>query len=176
MASMSRLARVGLVALWASASATSHVMAAAAVSPSTTACSDQADEDACIAAHARDAHEALANHFTDQGSKVAAVCSEFSGSEATACLEHANTLADADLDAAYAAAISATDDGDDPVGWRARLKDSQDAWLAYRDADCGDLVVTEFRGGAGAEPALEACKLGKTEARAADLRSRYGRH
>ncbi len=137
-------------------------------------CSDAADVDACLATNGRSVHERLSSLDSDALRQARDVCGVSDVAEAEACLEHANVLADADLDAAFLAALEMTGDGSDASAWRRRLKDSQDAWLAFRDRDCGDLTMSERNGAPDTEPAVEACRLGKTEARLADLRNRYG--
>lgn len=57
--------------------------------------------------------------------------------------------------------------------WTAALRDSQRAWIAFRDADCGEPIGYEWFGGTGMSLATTTCLEEKTKARTADLRQRY---
>lgn len=108
--------------------------------------------------------------------------------ETQLCMEKAFTEADKKLNAAYQKALSVIDhdDGEDDqdpkakakykADWKARLAAAQRAWIAFRDADCGDLTISEWHGGTGMGPALDACKYDKTVQRTDDLLSRYPLH
>jgi len=100
----------------------------------------------------------------------------------TACMTRALQEADAKLNAAYRKAMSVIDHDDrtpDPDAralWKTRLERAQRAWIAFRDADCGDLTDSEWANGSGANAALPACLYDKTVQRTADLLSRYPLH
>jgi uncharacterized protein YecT (DUF1311 family) len=67
----------------------------------------------------------------------------------------------------------------DPIAktsWKAQLEKAQRVWIAFRDADCGDLTYSEWANGSGASPALAACRYDKTIQPTADLLSRYPLH
>ncbi len=96
-----------------------------------------------------------------------------------ACLHKALDAADAALNAAYRTAmtvIGQDDRGMSPEAkaqWKAHLVASQRAWIAFRDADCGDLTFDEWNNGSGTTGALYACRYDKTVQRTDDLLSRY---
>jgi uncharacterized protein YecT (DUF1311 family) len=109
-----------------------------------------------------------------------APCSEQGSPYAlSACLERAWQAADRDLNAAYRQAQAHIDraceaDAACRTDWRASLQRAQRAWIAYRDADCRELVGYEWRGGTGAGPATLSCLRDRTAERAQDLARRYG--
>ncbi|MDP4021930.1 lysozyme inhibitor LprI family protein [Methylobacterium sp. NEAU 140] len=99
-----------------------------------------------------------------------------------ACLHRALDEADARLNAAYRKALAVID-GDDrgmdaaaKAAWKAQLAAAQRAWIAFRDADCGDLILSEWASGSGATGAQYACRYDRTVQRTADLLSRYPLH
>ncbi|MGD9508502.1 MAG: lysozyme inhibitor LprI family protein [Geminicoccaceae bacterium] len=74
---------------------------------------------------------------------------------------------DAELDAAYARASARLGDDDSA---RKLLVDAQDAWRAYRDADCA--FVTQSTEGGSIQPMVAAnCRADRTRARLAVVRS-----
>ena len=87
--------------------------------------------------------------------------------------------ADAKLNAAYKKALSVIDNDDreqDPKAkatWKVQLAAAQRAWIAFRDADCGDLIFSEWNNGSGTTAALYACRYDKTVQRTAEILSRY---
>jgi uncharacterized protein YecT (DUF1311 family) len=98
--------------------------------------------------------------------------------EQSACLEAALRRADAALNEAYRRAQAAIDaDGmagaADRAAWKRALQAAQRAWIAFRDADCGEVVGYEWHQGSGSGPATLACRLDKTERRARELTERY---
>ncbi|XYD10473.1 lysozyme inhibitor LprI family protein [Methylobacterium sp. NMS12] len=107
---------------------------------------------------------------------------ETSTPSTTDCMNRALQEADAKLNAAYKKALSVIDHDDrtqDPGAkalWRTQLEKAQRAWIAFRDADCGDLTYSEWANGSGANPAVPACLYDKTVQRTADLLSRYPLH
>ncbi|GJD54059.1 hypothetical protein OPKNFCMD_6840 [Methylobacterium crusticola] len=90
--------------------------------------------------------------------------------------------ADRKLNAAYKKAqlvIEQDDRGQDGkarAAWTAQLAAAQRAWIAFRDADCGDLVVSEWNSGSGATAAAYACRYDKTVQRTEEILSRYPLH
>jgi uncharacterized protein YecT (DUF1311 family) len=100
----------------------------------------------------------------------------------TDCMARALQEADAKLNAVYKKAMSVIDHDDrtqDPSAkavWKTQLEKAQRAWIAFRDADCGDLTYSEWSNGSGANPAVPACRYDKTVQRTADLLSRYPLH
>ncbi|ONF46516.1 lysozyme inhibitor LprI family protein [Methylobacterium radiotolerans] len=107
---------------------------------------------------------------------------ETSTPRTTDCMNRALHEADARLIAAYKKALSVIDHDDrtqDPDAralWKTRLEKAQRAWIAFRDADCGDLTFSEWANGSGANPAVPACLYDKTVQRTADLLGRYPLH
>jgi uncharacterized protein YecT (DUF1311 family) len=84
--------------------------------------------------------------------------------------------ADAKLNEAYRRAVKAIEssDPDHAAAWKAELKKVEQAWIAFRDADCCALTAYEWSHGTGMGAATEHCLLDKTEARTRELESRYG--
>jgi uncharacterized protein YecT (DUF1311 family) len=100
--------------------------------------------------------------------------------EISQCYERALQRADAELNRAYQTALrGARDDSALPPAqkgrWEAALRDAQRKWVAFRDADCKELIGYEWYGGTGMGSAMLACMLGKTRARTKELMDRYGR-
>ncbi len=96
-----------------------------------------------------------------------------------ACGEKSLDAADAALNAAYKIALSKIAAGEDvpprdPKSWTGKLKASQRAWLAFRDADCQDLVALENGGGTMTAGEILGCLTELTEARTKVLMARYG--
>lgn len=96
------------------------------------------------------------------------------------CAEKDFDAADKDLNAAYAAALASTKTRDldkpyDAKSFEAAMRESQRAWLAYRDADCKDLVAQEWTGGTGAAAAILGCMTEKTAQRTKELRERFSK-
>ena len=86
--------------------------------------------------------------------------------------------ADAELNAVYAkvrARIAKTEAGPpyDAKSFEEALRKSQRAWVAYRDADCKDLVPMSWTGGSGTSGEVLGCMTSKTKARTKDLAERY---
>ena len=99
--------------------------------------------------------------------------------ELNACAETELTKADAALNEIYKKALThiAANGGDKPYdskSWEEALRKSQRAWVAYRDADCKDLVPMSWTGGTATSGEVLGCLKEKTEARAKDLKDRYG--
>ena len=94
------------------------------------------------------------------------------------CGERALEKADSELNAAYAKVlVKVTRDAADPPfdakTWDAKLRVSQRAWIAFRDADCKELVPMAWTGGSGASAEVLGCLEAKTHARTKELLERY---
>ena len=107
---------------------------------------------------------------------AAAACDKLATIAQSGCLEKLANAADARLNEAYRLAIKTIESSaaDHAAEWKAELKKTQQAWIAFRDADCGALTAYEWGHGTGMGAATEHCILDKTEARARELASRYG--
>jgi uncharacterized protein YecT (DUF1311 family) len=97
------------------------------------------------------------------------------------CADKNFQAADKKLNAAYAAALASIRmrDLDGTYGaksFEAAMRASQRAWLAYRDADCKDLVPQEWSGGSGTTSAVLGCMTQKTIERTKGLKERYEEH
>jgi uncharacterized protein YecT (DUF1311 family) len=97
------------------------------------------------------------------------------------CAEKDFQAADKTLNTAYEAALASIKGRDlekpyDAKSFEAALRASQRAWLAYRDADCKDLVAQEWSGGSGTTSASLGCMTEKTMQRTKELKERYGEH
>jgi uncharacterized protein YecT (DUF1311 family) len=110
-----------------------------------------------------------------QQSSAESACVALPAAAQSGCLEKLAEAADAKLNEVYRRAISAIEksDGNDIAAWKAELKKAQQAWIAFRDADCGDLVGYEWGHGTGMGAATESCLLEKTEQRTRELVARY---
>jgi uncharacterized protein YecT (DUF1311 family) len=96
------------------------------------------------------------------------------------CADRDFQAADKSLNAAYEAALASikTRDLDKPYdakSFEAALRAAQRAWLAYRDADCKDLVAQEWSGGSGTTSAVLGCMTEKTIERTKELKDRYAK-
>jgi uncharacterized protein YecT (DUF1311 family) len=97
------------------------------------------------------------------------------------CAEKEFDDADKSLNSAYATALKFVKERNlekphDAKSFEDALRASQRAWLAYRDADCKDLVAQEWSGGTGTTAASLECMTAKTVARTKDLKDRYEEH
>lgn len=97
------------------------------------------------------------------------------------CADKDFQAADKSLNEAYAAALASIKTRDlekpyDAKSFEAAMRASQRAWLAYRDADCKDLVPQEWSGGSGTTSAVLGCMTEKTMQRTKDLKERYRQH
>jgi len=108
-------------------------------------------------------------------SAAAAACDKLATIAQSGCLEKLANAADAKLNEVYRRAIKTIEstDPDHAAEWKAELKKAQQAWIAFRDADCGALTGYEWSHGTGMGAATEHCILDKTEARTRELASRY---
>jgi uncharacterized protein YecT (DUF1311 family) len=102
-----------------------------------------------------------------------------STAEDAECLSRALSVADAALNRIYARALAtiAADPDSDPKrkkDWADALRSAERAWMAFRDADCGDpLIPDEWHDGSGAGPAMLECRVDLTEARTREIAQRY---
>lgn len=104
-----------------------------------------------------------------------AACNKLATIAQSGCLEKLANAADAKLNEVYRRAVKTIDSSDPEHGaaWKAELKKAQQAWIAFRDADCDALTAYEWSDGTGMGAATENCILEKTEARSRELASRY---
>ncbi len=98
--------------------------------------------------------------------------------EMNICAERDLEKADAALNATYAkvlAKIAASNQEKpyDAKSWEEALRKSQRAWIAFRDADCKDLVPMAWTGGSGTTADVLGCLIEKTEARTQELEQRF---
>ncbi len=128
----------------------------------------------CIYRHGEAAAKTLLPAYADLASKLDTACSDVPSPGMSACLERAEQIANDQLNKAYGYAMKSIGNGAAGYKWRERLKLAQQAWLRFREADCGDLTISEWSGRAGMGPAIITCQLGHTEARVAELNRRYG--
>jgi uncharacterized protein YecT (DUF1311 family) len=94
------------------------------------------------------------------------------------CADQDFKASDARLNAAYKKVIAQIADGDlekpyDRDSWDKALRESQRAWVAFRDADCRALVPIEWSGGTGTTSAVLGCMTAKTDARTKEFVDRY---
>jgi uncharacterized protein YecT (DUF1311 family) len=110
-----------------------------------------------------------------QESAAAAVCDKLATNAQSGCLEKLANAADTKLNEVYRRAIKTIEstDPDHAAEWKVELKKAQQAWIAFRDADCGALTAYEWSHGTGMGAATEHCILEKTEQRTRELASRY---
>lgn len=97
------------------------------------------------------------------------------------CAEKDFNAADKSLNTAYAAALAGIkgrnlEEPYDAKSFEEALRASQRAWLAFRDADCKDLVAQEWSGGSGTAAASLECMTAKTKERTKELKDRYEEH
>jgi uncharacterized protein YecT (DUF1311 family) len=62
----------------------------------------------------------------------------------------------------------------DRASWEKALRESQRAWLSFRDADCKGLIPMSWSGGTGTTAAVLECMIAKTDARTKELIAIYG--
>jgi uncharacterized protein YecT (DUF1311 family) len=108
-----------------------------------------------------------------QGSTAA--CDALAPPAQSGCLEKLFDAADAKLNQVYQRAVAVIEksDSDHVAAWKAELKKSEQAWIAFRDTDCGALVGYEWGHGTGMGSATQSCLLEKTEQRTRELVARY---
>ena len=61
----------------------------------------------------------------------------------------------------------------DPKSWESALRESQRAWVAFRDAQCKGLVPMSWGGGTGTTGEVLGCMSGMTAARSKELSEMY---
>jgi uncharacterized protein YecT (DUF1311 family) len=112
-------------------------------------------------------------HAQDTAAEKA--CMALPGAAQSGCLEKLANAADVKLNEVYRSAVKTIESSDskDKAAWKAELKNAQQAWIAFRDADCGDLIGYEWGEGTGMGAAVESCILQKTRARTRELVDRY---
>jgi len=101
-----------------------------------------------------------------------------STAEISFCAEIDLKRADAELNVVWRQALGAIDrqsqmDTATRAKWATALRASQRAWIAFRDADCGEPIGYEWYGGTGMSLAVLTCQMEKTRARSAELKQRY---
>jgi uncharacterized protein YecT (DUF1311 family) len=118
---------------------------------------------------------ALSSPSSAQESAAAAACEQLATIAQSGCLEKLANAADAKLNDVYRSAIKRIESSDPEhaATWKAELKKAEQAWIAFRDADCGALTAYEWGHGTGMGAATEHCILQKTEQRTRELASRY---
>lgn len=94
------------------------------------------------------------------------------------CAELDFSAADAKLNSVYKRALAAVPDMAfekpyDTKSWVAALRESQRAWVAFRDAECKNHVAMLWTGGTGATVDILGCMTEKTQARSKELIDRY---
>lgn len=106
-------------------------------------------------------------------------CSKaFTTVDLNACAEQELERADARLNAVYKKALAkiAAENGAPPYdgkSWEKALRASQRAWIAFRDADCKELVAVAAGGGTATTGEVLGCLTEKTDARAKELADRF---
>lgn len=103
-------------------------------------------------------------------------CPDAGGIARTECLEKNQRSANMELERLYVmrlANINSKENDHIPKAelgkWRAEAEKSQQAWLAYRDLECG-MIRYEWWGGSGAGGAITECLLRRTAARIRELK------
>lgn len=106
-----------------------------------------------------------------QQSAAEKACMALPTAAQSGCLEKLANAADARLNETYRRAMMVIEKSDsrDAAAWKSELKKAQQAWIAFRDADCGALIGYEWGNGTGMGAATESCILEKTEQRTRDL-------
>lgn len=91
------------------------------------------------------------------------------------CADKEYQAADKALNAAYASALKVTrarnlEKPYDAKSFEEALRGSQRAWIAYRDADCKDVMAQVWTNGTGATSAILGCMTDKTLRRTKELK------
>jgi uncharacterized protein YecT (DUF1311 family) len=114
----------------------------------------------------------LSSPIEARESAAETACIALAPAAQSGCLEKLVTAADARLNETYQRAIAVIDKSGG-AEWKAELKKAQQAWISFRDTDCGALVGYEWGHGTGMGSATESCLLQKTEQRNRELTDRY---
>ncbi|MEH3144303.1 MAG: DUF1311 domain-containing protein [Methylobacterium frigidaeris] len=134
--------------------------------------------DACVAKQARNATDSLARTYKAAVAAGDSACADVGAPVQVYCLGKAQDLADHALNDLYRRMQAGIDKNapskTDAAKWKDDLKAAQQAWIKYRDADCSDLVATEYHHGTGMGAGMGSCTLMKTAARVQELQDRYG--
>jgi uncharacterized protein YecT (DUF1311 family) len=94
------------------------------------------------------------------------------------CAERALEKVDAELNKIYQRALKSipkleSDPPYDAKSWEKALRESQRAWIAFRDAECKNHVAMFWTGGTGATADILGCMEEKTKNRIKELKERY---
>ena len=97
-----------------------------------------------------------------------------STAELNFCADKELEAADKALNAVYEKVLAkiTKSEGEKPYdakSWQDKLRASQRAWVAFRDAECKDLVPMSWSGGTGTSGAVLGCMSGMTKVRTKDL-------
>lgn len=98
--------------------------------------------------------------------------------EMNVCSDRELQSADAELNLIYKKALehvaqNGSEKPYDAESWQKALRESQRAWIAFRDADCKGLVPMAWSGGSGTTVEVLGCMIDKTKTRSQELRDRY---
>ena len=98
--------------------------------------------------------------------------------ELNACEDKALDQADVAMNEVYKKVLAfiaknGTEKPYDTKSWEESLRKSQRAWVAFRDADCKDLIPMSWTGGTGTTGAVLGCMTEKTKARTKELSELY---
>ncbi|MBL8565685.1 MAG: DUF1311 domain-containing protein [Hyphomicrobiaceae bacterium] len=100
--------------------------------------------------------------------------------EMNVCAERDFKAADDALNAAYRDALKKVPglaigeiEQFNAAAWEKALRQSQRAWLAFRDAECRDHIPMFWSGGTGTTVAVLGCMIEKTKARTKELIENY---
>jgi uncharacterized protein YecT (DUF1311 family) len=101
--------------------------------------------------------------------------------ESNFCADKDLKSADAKLNALYKKVLTQINENGlekpyDRHSWQEALRESQRAWMSFRDLDCKGVVPMEWSGGTGTTAAVLICMKDKTEARTKELAERYGQN